>query len=59
MCMNETDENGYSYDLELFGSNEMSRNSALHLVYRPCVPEQITNSNRDQSETKCLANLDS
>jgi hypothetical protein len=31
---------------------------SLVLLYRPCIPEQITDNNRDQVNNKCSADYD-
>jgi hypothetical protein len=54
-CLDHTDMFGEKVELKLFGSGQHMESRTLSIIYRPCVPKQVTEENRGSGE--CVADL--
>ena len=54
-CINDLDVNGKKINKKLYGNSDVQENRTFNLVYRPCIPEQLTDENKDKEDELCLA----
>ena len=54
-CINDLDINGKKINKKLYGMSDVQENRTFGLVFRPCIPEQITEENKDKEDELCLA----
>lgn len=56
LCMNKTDRDGKIVNKKLFGVDDVHPHRRIDLVYIPCIPQQINDANRNNTDL-CLADL--
>ena len=55
LCLENKDINGNKINKKLYGSTNLQENREFVLVFTPCIPEQITDQNKDKEDEMCLA----
>jgi hypothetical protein len=46
-------------DERIYGANPLEEYRSLVILFKPCIPKQITSENSHLTETECLADLES
>ena len=54
-CLDNLDINGVQINKKLYGSTWVQENRSFGLIFIPCIPEQITEKNKDKEDEMCLA----
>ena len=57
MCIPDRDDEGSLVNRKLFGPDEGRNHRRLDFLYLPCDPKQLTEQNKANYTTECLADL--
>jgi hypothetical protein len=56
-CLNEKDIKGKPINYNLFGRDEVSKHRRLDIIFKPCMPKQLTKENGHLEKVECLVDL--